>query len=184
MTKRLSTTARILPTLGLPGHSARSSGASHSKQLLPGHGEELIRQALEDLVLLRERDPNHREGVSQAELAEDLGVSTTRVQAILDANQPTVNLRAGQIPSLRPRARRAVLRALLAVCDELDGATTRKAPDSRARQLGGMFGRLNETLERALEDKQLDREERADLRAQFGAIAAVATQGVTDLEEQ
>lgn len=183
MTKRLSTTARILPTLGLPGHSARSSGASHSKQLLPGHGEELIRQALEDLVLLRERDPNHREGVSQAELAEDLGVSTTRVQAILDANQPTVNLRAGQIPALRPRARKAVLRALLAVCDELDGTTTRKAPDSRARQVGALYGQLNATLETALEDKVLDRQERAELRARFSAIATAATAGVNDLEE-
>lgn len=179
--RRLSTTARILQT---SGQSAHSAALPRSKQFAPGHGEELVRQALEDLVLLRERDPNHREGVSQAELAEDLGVSTTRVQAILDANQPTVNLRAGQIPLLRPRARKAVLRALLAVCDELDGATTRKAPDSRARQVGALYGQLNATLETALEDRVLDREERAELRARFGAIAAAASAGVTDLEEQ
>lgn len=187
-----------VPSCHTQGHTPAKPSialARPKQRLLPGEGEGLVRRTLEDMTLLRERDPDHHEGVSQAELAADLGVSPQRVQAILSADQPAVNLRAGQILALRPRARRTLLALLNAASDELDTAGVRRAPESRARQLTALLGKLSEELDEPGEPGESargcandcgrgrSREKRAALRALFSAIAAAATAGVTDLED-
>lgn len=146
---------------------------------MPGEGEEFLRRVLEDLVIARGRDPAKRAGVSVAELAEDLGVSRQRVQRMISADVPEVNLRAGQILSLRPRVRGLVLAALSAQSEALDGH--RLAEDvALHRRVGVLYGRLSETLERALADGRIDEHERAELRAAWGMIAAEAGRGAGD----
>lgn len=126
-------------------------------------------------MIAHERDPSGQSGVSRAELARCLGVTRQRVDAILAADQPTVNLRAGQIPSLPPRARRAVLSALNCVSKRLDGA---KDFDAMHRRLGSLYGRYSDALERAMaNDGVIDEREAAELRAALAAIAGEAGGG-------
>ena len=143
---------------------------------MPGEGEEYLRRVLEDLVIARTRDPQNRAGVSIAELSEDLGLSRQRVQRMISADSPEVNLRAGQILSLRPRVRALVLAALAAQSESLGGG--RHAEDvALHRRVGALYGRLSETLERALRDEVIDPQERAELRAAWAQIAAEAGRG-------
>lgn len=144
-------------------------------------GNELVRRALEDLVIAHERDPQGREGVSRAELARCLGVSRQRVDAILSADRPDVNLRAGQIPALPPRARRAVLAALNATSRSLDGG---QDFDTTHRRLGSLYGRLSDVLERAKGDGTIDDHEAAELRAVLFAIAGEASGAAVGGPEQ
>mgnify|MGYP000916820729 CR=1 FL=1 len=136
-----------------------------------GEGEELVRRVLEDLVLAQERDPRGLAGVPRNELARCLGVTRQRVDAILAADRPDVNLRAGQIPSLPPRARRAVLAALNACSRDLDGPEDYPGVH---RRLGTLYGKLSAVLDRALEDKVIDESESEELRSILGAIAGEA----------
>ena len=80
-------------------------------RMAPGEGEELVRRALEDGVIARERDPDHRIGWTIADIAHDLGVSEERARKMVRLGLG-VNLRAGQVLSLRPRIRNAVLAAM------------------------------------------------------------------------
>ena len=155
-----------------------------STRLLPGEGEELVRRALEDLILAHDRDPDHAAGLSRADLARDLGVSEQRARDLLDPDKPQVNLRAGQLLALRPRVRSAVLGALQAESERLEASAprARRPLDSRIRQLGGKLGRINELLDRALEDGQIDQGERAGLRAALSALASEASAGAHEGE--
>lgn len=147
-------------------------------------GDELIRRTLEDLVIAHERDPSHRRGVSRASLAAHLGCSRQRVDAILDATKPNINLRAGQIERLPPRARRAVMAVLTARSRAADARTATKhaTPEAdeaaRHRRAMRLLGELAELFERALaNDGHVDPTERAELRAAWAALAAESTDG-------
>lgn len=165
-------------TRGAAAGAARSICAPPDRAL-PGEGEEHLRRVLEDLVIARQRDPANRVGVSVAELAEDLGVSRQRVQRMISADSPEVNLRAGQILSLRPRVRALVLAALAAQSETLGGGGL--AEDvALHRRIGALYGRLSETLDRALADGRIDDDERAELRAAWAQIAAEAGRGAGD----
>lgn len=150
-------------------------------RLARGEGEELVRRALEDLTIAHERDPHGREGVSRAELGRCLGVSRQRVDALLSAERPDVNLRAGQIPALPPRARRAVLAVLNATSRGLDAE---RDFEGYHRSLGGLYGKLSDVLDRAKLDGRIDDDEAAELRAVYAAIAGEAGAAAAGGHEQ
>jgi hypothetical protein len=155
----------------------------------PPAPKELVRQALEDLVLANERDPARRAGVSKADLARALDVSASRVFAILDRAQPNVNLQAWQIVLLPKRARVAVMQAL-------KGEIRRRAalaeaplsPEARHVRLSRLHGELAAEIETARGPGSgggagLDRRERARLRTKYREIAQAANEGAAELDE-
>jgi len=167
-----------------PGNSG-SAGAPRAicaprDRAAPGEGEEYLRRVLEDLVIARQRDPNKRAGVSVADLAEDLGVSRQHVQRLLSADEPGVNLRAGQLLALRPRVRAQVMAALSARSEELGASPSPPEHDALLRRMAILCGRLAETLDRARADGRVDEEEQAQLRAMWAELAAEAQRGAVE----
>jgi hypothetical protein len=171
-------TARTHRAPGAPGGAGAPSamGAPPPRRLPPGEGEEAIRRVLEDLVIARQRDPDGKAGVSIDDLHKDLGVSRQHVQRILSAEHPNVNLRAGQILSLRPRVRGLVLAALAAQAEALDGGSIAE-DQALHRRVGMLFGRVSEILDRALADGRIDPEEQAELRAGWAQLSVEAAKG-------
>ena len=148
-----------------------------TERLLPGEGEERVRRALEDGVIARERDVERRAGWSIADLARDLGISETRAAKMVRLGGG-VNLRAGQIPMLRPRIRAAVLAAINA------GVHEHRPIERRVRKLSALVGRLNDTVDRALADHVIDNAESAELRAAFREIADASAEAAEDVEAE
>ncbi len=149
-------------------------------RMAPGEGEELVRRKLEDLALASKRhEPG---GVSKADMARDLRVSPQRVDDMLDENKPAVNLRAGQILSLDPTARRAVLAMLNAKSRALDARGTTRSPESRDRRLSVLKGEYSQMLETFLGDTMLDDDEKRKLRAKLYEFVLEAIDGAEDLE--
>lgn len=147
--------------------------AQTTERLSKGDGEERVRRALEDGVIAHERAPGQDVGWSIADLANDLRVSETHARRIVRRDH-NVHLRAGQIPLLRPRIRAAVEAALgLSPC-------VHRAIEGHVRRVSIIAGRLNELLERALLDNVVDDRERAQLRAEFRALANAARAGAED----
>lgn len=155
-----------------------------TERLLPGEGEELIRRCLEDQAIARDRDPEGRAGASRAEMSRALMVSEERVRRMISSDEPTVNLRAGQILALPPRVRRAVLAVLTAESLRLDEGATgrRRSPESMLRQVGAKVGKLNAVVDRALADDEIDEGEAAEIRAAFGDVASEAGAGAAGSE--
>jgi hypothetical protein len=146
-----------------------------TERLRPREGEERVRQALEDGVIARQRDPNGNAGWSIADLARDLCIDPKRAARMVHVGGG-VNLRAGQIPLLRPRIRAAVFAAI-------GGASATHLPiDKHVRRANVCVGRLNEMYDRALGgDGVIDADERAQLRAEFRQLASTAAQSADDL---
>lgn len=141
----------------------------------PREGEERVRQALEDGVIARERDPNERAGWSVAELARDLSIDPKRAGKMVKVGGG-VFLRAGQIPLLRPRIRAAVLAAI--GC----GVASHQPIDKHIRRMNTRAGQLNALYDRALEgDGVIDSAERAQLRAEFRQMSSDLAQTADDL---
>lgn len=146
-----------------------------TERLLPGEGEELVRRALEDGVIARERDRDRHEGWTIADIAHDLGISDERARKMVRQGGG-VNLRAGQVLSLRPRIRAAVRAAM-------EGAAPdrRRTAESHVRNLGALVGDINRILDRAVADGEIDDDESAELRAAMRALSSAAATGAEDL---
>lgn len=174
MSAALRNRADVVPAAtGAPGTIA----APVIDKLPPGEGEEYVRRALEDMVIARQRDPLDKAGVSVDELHRDLKVSRQRVSRIISADSPEINLRLGQVLSLRSQPRRMLLAAVLAKADELDGHGPTEDDATLHRRMAAHFGRLSEILDRALADGHVDAVEAAELRAAWAVLAAVAGRG-------
>lgn len=141
----------------------------------PREGEERVRQALEDGVIARERDPQGRAGWSVAELGRDLSIDERRAAKMVKAGGG-VYLRAGQIPMLRARIRAAVLAAI--GC----GEAAHHPVEKHMRRANVRVGKLNELYDRALEgDGVVDARERAQLRTEFRQLSREAAESADDL---
>ena len=143
----------------------------------PVSGEEQVRRVLQDLAIAAERgDPN---GVSCAEMARCVGVSRQHMQRVLSAEYPSVNLRFGQAERLPPRAQRAVFEVMKGW---VQAGVPVRAPESRARRIGVLKGRLDGEIDAAMADGEIDADEARRLRLLYADIGAEAQAGGRDLE--